>query len=170
MSTQQGEMPFEPDAFRAEVREFCRRELPPELAAKARVHVYFSREDRVRWQRILQRRGWFAGHWPREYAARAGGRGSASSSLRSSSTPARRGSRTSASRSPGQSSTRTEATRRRRAFCPESCNRTAGGARASRTGRRFGPRGRARARHSAGRPLHRVRPQEPGQRWLSGPT
>jgi alkylation response protein AidB-like acyl-CoA dehydrogenase len=55
---------FDPEAFRAEVRDFCARALPPDLRAKAEANVYFTKEDRVRWQRLLQARGWFAAHWP----------------------------------------------------------------------------------------------------------
>jgi alkylation response protein AidB-like acyl-CoA dehydrogenase len=58
---------FNADQFRSQVREFCARELPADIADKARRHVYFSRDDRVRWQRLLQARGWFAGHWPRRH-------------------------------------------------------------------------------------------------------
>jgi len=58
--------PFDANEFREEVRDFCRREFPADLAQKARAHVYFSKDDRVRWQRILHARGWFAGHWPAE--------------------------------------------------------------------------------------------------------
>jgi len=58
---------FDAEQFRLEVRTFCRREFPSDLAEKASTHAYFSKDDRVRWQRILQRRGWFAGHWPREH-------------------------------------------------------------------------------------------------------
>ena len=59
--------PFDVDEFRNEVRAFCRREFPASLAEKARLHIYFSKEDRVHWQRILQSRGWFAAHWPAAY-------------------------------------------------------------------------------------------------------
>jgi alkylation response protein AidB-like acyl-CoA dehydrogenase len=59
--------PCDVDSFRADIREFCRTDLPCDLARKAREHVYFSKDDRVAWQRILQRRGWFASHWPRTH-------------------------------------------------------------------------------------------------------
>lgn len=58
---------FDANEFRAEIRDFCHREFPADLAEKARTHVYFSKDDRVRWQRILHARGWFAGHWPAAY-------------------------------------------------------------------------------------------------------
>ncbi len=41
--------------------------MPADLAEKARTHAYYSKSDRVLWQRILQRRGWFAAHWPRAH-------------------------------------------------------------------------------------------------------
>lgn len=63
--TNGGAVRFEPEAFRAEIREFCRRELPPDIAAKARRHEWFSKEERTRWQRILHRHGYFIAHWPR---------------------------------------------------------------------------------------------------------
>lgn len=62
---------FDAEAFRAEIREFCRRELPADIAAKAERHEYFSKTDRERWQKILHRHGYFIGHWPR----RCGGAG-----------------------------------------------------------------------------------------------
>jgi len=55
---------FDPDAFRAEVRAFCARALPGDLRAKADANIYFTKDDRVRWQRILHEQGWFAAHWP----------------------------------------------------------------------------------------------------------
>ena len=58
---------FDADEFRAEVRAFCREHYPADLARKAALYSYFSKSDRVRWQRLLQDRGWFAGHWPRAY-------------------------------------------------------------------------------------------------------
>ncbi|MEP7244517.1 MAG: acyl-CoA dehydrogenase family protein [Gammaproteobacteria bacterium] len=64
---------FDAQEFRSEVREFCRTHLPPDLAAKARDYTYFTKEDRVRWQRVLHERGWFAGHWPREFGGQGWG-------------------------------------------------------------------------------------------------
>ena len=56
---------FDPEGFREEVRTFCREHFPADLAQKTRTYAYFDKEERVRWQRILHARGWFAGHWPR---------------------------------------------------------------------------------------------------------
>lgn len=64
-SLRSGVAEFEPEAFRAEIREFCAREMPPDIAAKARRHEWFSKDERTRWQQILHRHGYFIGHWPR---------------------------------------------------------------------------------------------------------
>jgi alkylation response protein AidB-like acyl-CoA dehydrogenase len=57
----------EQEAFREEVREFIRRELPPHLAAKAAVDGHFEHDEVMEWHRILYRKGWIAPHWPKEY-------------------------------------------------------------------------------------------------------
>lgn len=57
---------FDAAAFRAEVAAFCRQTMAGPLGEKARKHQYFSKEDRITWQRALQARGWFAAHWPRD--------------------------------------------------------------------------------------------------------
>jgi alkylation response protein AidB-like acyl-CoA dehydrogenase len=54
-------------AFRDTVREFLRAELPKPLADKVRAGVHMSRDDMVNWHATLNRRGWLASHWPREY-------------------------------------------------------------------------------------------------------
>ncbi|SER11193.1 Acyl-CoA dehydrogenase [Solimonas aquatica] len=64
---QVGKGRFDERAFRAEVREFCANGIPDELAEKIRRHAYFSKEDRVQWQRLLHARGWFVGDWPVAY-------------------------------------------------------------------------------------------------------
>lgn len=58
---------FDAPQFRSEVRSFCQAHLPADLAAAAARHQYFTKEQRVRWQRILQQQGWFAPHWPRAF-------------------------------------------------------------------------------------------------------
>ncbi len=57
----------EQEAFRAEVRAFFAAELPADLRAKVRLGRRMHKDDLVRWQRILHRRGWGAGMWPRRY-------------------------------------------------------------------------------------------------------
>jgi alkylation response protein AidB-like acyl-CoA dehydrogenase len=54
-------------AFRAEVRAFLATELPPEIARTVLEGRHPSREDTVRWHRILHRRGWGGPSWPREH-------------------------------------------------------------------------------------------------------
>jgi alkylation response protein AidB-like acyl-CoA dehydrogenase len=58
-------------AFRDEVRDFTRSHLPADIARRVLEHRHLVKEDFVRWQDILARRGWLAGHWP----ARFGGCG-----------------------------------------------------------------------------------------------
>ena len=55
------------EAFRAEVLAFCRAELPEDLRRKVELHLELGREDYVRWQKILHRRGWMGAHWPKEF-------------------------------------------------------------------------------------------------------
>ncbi len=55
------------EAFRAEVRAFLDAELPPELQRKVRSHLRLSKDDFVRWHRIVAKQGWAAPAWPVEY-------------------------------------------------------------------------------------------------------
>lgn len=68
-------MDFQPDqgltAFREEVRTFLRENLPADLAGKPVGSVRSMRDDLVRWQRILNQKGWGAPYW----AAKDGGTG-----------------------------------------------------------------------------------------------
>src|SRR3984885_14641742 len=57
----------EEEAFRAEVRAFLQAELPPEIRDKMRLGRRLCKDDLVRWQRILHRRGWGAGMWPKKF-------------------------------------------------------------------------------------------------------
>jgi alkylation response protein AidB-like acyl-CoA dehydrogenase len=54
-------------ALRTEVREFVRRQLPPEIAARARTGFHPGREDQQAWGRLLFERGWGAPAWPTEF-------------------------------------------------------------------------------------------------------
>ena len=54
-------------AFRDEVRAFIRDNLPSDIRERMRLGHSPSKEDTVRWQRILNRRGWAAYSWPKEY-------------------------------------------------------------------------------------------------------
>ncbi|WP_250534617.1 acyl-CoA dehydrogenase family protein [Caballeronia sp. AZ10_KS36] len=64
-------MDFQPDpgldAFRKEVRAFLRESLPADLAGKPVGSVRSVRADLVRWQRILNERGWGAPYWPKQH-------------------------------------------------------------------------------------------------------
>ena len=51
-------------AFRAEVRRFVAAELPDDIRTKVLGFLRVEREDYVRWQRILDARGWGAPGWP----------------------------------------------------------------------------------------------------------
>ncbi len=53
-------------AFREEVRDFLRNELPADLSAKVRLGKRLSKADHLRWMRTLNSRGWYAAHWPQE--------------------------------------------------------------------------------------------------------
>lgn len=54
-------------AFRDEVRAFTRANLPADIAAKVLNHRRQSKNDFVRWQDLLAKKGWLAGHWPKEF-------------------------------------------------------------------------------------------------------
>ena len=54
-------------AFRASVRGFLAEALPPDLQDKVGRHLRLTREDYVRWHRILAAKGWVAPGWPVEF-------------------------------------------------------------------------------------------------------
>jgi len=54
-------------AFRDQVRAFLASHLPPELQNKVRKHRRLSKDDYVRWHRILAAKGWAAPGWPVEF-------------------------------------------------------------------------------------------------------
>jgi alkylation response protein AidB-like acyl-CoA dehydrogenase len=54
-------------AFRQEVRDFIRDNLPIDIHAKMKLGHGPSKEDTVRWQRILNARGWAGLSWPKEW-------------------------------------------------------------------------------------------------------
>jgi alkylation response protein AidB-like acyl-CoA dehydrogenase len=57
----------EETAFRDEVRGWLAANLPPELKDKVERHEHLSKEDLLRWHRILAQQGWVAPAWPREW-------------------------------------------------------------------------------------------------------
>lgn len=54
-------------AFQEEVRTFFEQEFPKELKAKVDANIRLSKEETVRWQKILYKKGWAAPNWPEEY-------------------------------------------------------------------------------------------------------
>jgi alkylation response protein AidB-like acyl-CoA dehydrogenase len=54
-------------AFRDEVRAFFAEKYPADIRDKFDRGIPLSREDTIRWQKILYDQGWFAVNWPEEY-------------------------------------------------------------------------------------------------------
>ncbi len=54
-------------AFRAEVRAFVRDNLPASIRDKVVAGRHASKDDYVRWTRILADKGWAVPHWPKEW-------------------------------------------------------------------------------------------------------
>lgn len=54
-------------AFREEVRAFLQTSLPDDLREKTVNSQALSRDDIMRWHRILHGKGWVAPNWPAEY-------------------------------------------------------------------------------------------------------
>ncbi len=54
-------------AFRDEVRAWLQGNLPKDLAAKVADYEHLSKEDLLRWHRILAKQGWVAPAWPKEW-------------------------------------------------------------------------------------------------------
>ncbi|MFL6657664.1 MAG: acyl-CoA dehydrogenase family protein [Massilia sp.] len=54
-------------AFRDHVRAFLDANLPIDLQQKVRKHLRMSRDDYVRWHKILAAQGWVAPGWPSEF-------------------------------------------------------------------------------------------------------
>ena len=54
-------------AFREEVREWLRASLPQDLRDKVAAYAHLSRDDLLRWHRILAKKGWIAPSWPQEW-------------------------------------------------------------------------------------------------------
>ncbi|MEM9209124.1 MAG: acyl-CoA dehydrogenase family protein, partial [Pseudomonadota bacterium] len=60
---------FSPEevAFQQEVRTFFAEQFPSDIKAKADSGTPLSRDDYIRWQKILHRQGWAAVNWPVEF-------------------------------------------------------------------------------------------------------
>ena len=54
-------------AFRTEVREFISANLPVDIQKKMFEHQEIGKADTVRWQQILNQRGWGASMWPKQF-------------------------------------------------------------------------------------------------------
>jgi alkylation response protein AidB-like acyl-CoA dehydrogenase len=54
-------------AFQEEVRTFLQQEFPQEFKAKVDAGIRLTKEETVRWQKILYKKGWAAPNWPAEY-------------------------------------------------------------------------------------------------------
>lgn len=54
-------------AFRQAVRTFCIHELPQDLKDKVHGNLFLDKQDNLTFLHALHRRGWAAGHWPRQY-------------------------------------------------------------------------------------------------------
>jgi alkylation response protein AidB-like acyl-CoA dehydrogenase len=57
----------EEEKFRTEVRAFFDAELPTDIRTKLQLGRRISKEDMVRWQKILFRKGWGAVNWPTRF-------------------------------------------------------------------------------------------------------
>jgi hypothetical protein len=60
---------YSPDelAFRDEVRSWLRANLPADLREKGERFAHISKDDLLRWHRILAKKGWVAPAWPKEW-------------------------------------------------------------------------------------------------------
>jgi len=54
-------------AFRDEVRSWLRENLPRDLREKVENYQHLSKDDLMRWHRILAKQGWVAPAWPKEW-------------------------------------------------------------------------------------------------------
>jgi len=54
-------------AFREEVREFFKNNVPPDTRRKLQEGRHLSKDEMVTWWRILNKKGWGVSHWPKEY-------------------------------------------------------------------------------------------------------
>ena len=57
----------EEQAFRADVRKFVTAGLPADISAKVKGGKRLAKDDFVRWQKILHKKGWGATMWPTQF-------------------------------------------------------------------------------------------------------
>jgi alkylation response protein AidB-like acyl-CoA dehydrogenase len=55
------------DKFRAEVRDFCERELPSVIREKQKRGQHLEKHEYISWLQRLGSRGWNTGKWPKEH-------------------------------------------------------------------------------------------------------
>jgi alkylation response protein AidB-like acyl-CoA dehydrogenase len=53
--------------FQQEVRTFLNEKYPDDIRTKRNTGIPLSREDTIRWQKVLYEQGWAAANWPVEY-------------------------------------------------------------------------------------------------------
>jgi alkylation response protein AidB-like acyl-CoA dehydrogenase len=60
---------YSPDelAFRDEVRTWLRENLPADLREKVATYADLTKDDLLRWHRILAKKGWIAPAWPKDW-------------------------------------------------------------------------------------------------------
>ena len=60
---------YSPDelAFRDQVRSWLREHLPADLREKGERYAHLSKDDLLRWHKILAKQGWVAPSWPKEW-------------------------------------------------------------------------------------------------------
>ena len=54
-------------SFQQQVRDFLENEFPADIREKVDNNITLSKDDIVRWQKILNSQGWMAPNWPDEY-------------------------------------------------------------------------------------------------------
>ena len=54
-------------AFRHEVRDWIRAHLPDDIRDKVVNYRGLSKDDYIRWHKILAARGWSVPHWPQDW-------------------------------------------------------------------------------------------------------
>jgi alkylation response protein AidB-like acyl-CoA dehydrogenase len=55
------------EAFRAEVREFCRTHMPADIRRKQQRSEHLERDEYNAWLKLLGQKGWLTGKWPKQY-------------------------------------------------------------------------------------------------------
>jgi len=54
-------------AFRQDVREFLRRQIPTDIRERVRAGAPIAKSDHIQWQKVLAKRGWLAPNWDKKY-------------------------------------------------------------------------------------------------------